>query len=160
MMAGSQNQDEHEREIRDWQLLSQVAHANRNLIELCFSQMHLHRSQALILYLLYEADGLSQSAIAEQLGLHGATVTAILDRMEEAGLIRRERDSQDRRLLRVYLTEGGREKEERLKQHFEALEAQIFANISPENRFLLRTILKQVRQNMTLSLHSVPPKAE
>ncbi|WP_033338502.1 MarR family transcriptional regulator [Catenuloplanes japonicus] len=53
---------------------------------------------------------LSPSALARRAGLHPATVTGVLDRLERAGWIARERDPQDRRAVRVRaLPDRGRE---------------------------------------------------
>jgi len=53
---------------------------------------------------------LSPSALARQAGLHAATMTGILDRLEKAGWIARERDPADRRAVTVRaLPDRGRE---------------------------------------------------
>jgi DNA-binding MarR family transcriptional regulator len=58
----------------------------------------------LVLCCLWEEDGLSTSAIAEKLGQLGATLTGVVDRMEERNLVYRERDAQDRRMVKIWLT--------------------------------------------------------
>lgn len=53
---------------------------------------------------------LSPSALARLAGVHPATLTGVLDRLERAGWITRERDTQDRRAVMVRaLPERGRE---------------------------------------------------
>jgi DNA-binding MarR family transcriptional regulator len=53
---------------------------------------------------------ISPSALARQAGLHPATVTGVLDRLERAGWIARERDPADRRAVTVRaLPDRGRE---------------------------------------------------
>ncbi|MBW4498081.1 MAG: MarR family transcriptional regulator [Scytonema hyalinum WJT4-NPBG1] len=64
-----------------------------------------------VLCCLWEEDGLPTSSIGEKLQQVGGTLTGVLDRMEERGLIRRERDSRDRRIWRIWLTDAGRELE-------------------------------------------------
>lgn len=61
----------------------------------------------LVLCCLWEEDGLSTSGIAEKLGQLGATLTGVVDRMEERNLVYRERDLQDRRIVRIWLTSEG-----------------------------------------------------
>jgi DNA-binding MarR family transcriptional regulator len=56
---------------------------------------------------LYREDGLSAS-LACDVCRHPSTMTALLDRMEEKRLLRREIDADDRRGIRVYLTDQGR----------------------------------------------------
>lgn len=62
-----------------------------------------------VLCCLWEEDGLATSSIADKLQQVGGTLTGVLDRMEERSLIRRERDQNDRRIWRIWLTDAGRE---------------------------------------------------
>ena len=64
-----------------------------------------------VLCCLWEEDGLATCSIGEKLQQVGGTITGVLDRMEERGLIRRERDANDRRIWRIWLTEAGKELE-------------------------------------------------
>ena len=49
--------------------------------------------------------GLTQKEIADKVGVEGATLVPILDRMEKEGLLKRKPDSSDRRVNRIYLTQ-------------------------------------------------------
>src|SRR5271169_5136944 len=95
----------------DWELLAQVCQAYRGLSEEFMDRIGMYRAQAALLCRLFVNNGMTQSEIADQLAVQGATVTNILQRMEEAGLVTRQRDADDNRLVRVYLTEAGRQKE-------------------------------------------------
>lgn len=61
-----------------------------------------------VLCCLWEEDGLAISSIADKLQQVGGTLTGVLDRMENRKLVRRERDLNDRRVWRIWLTEEGR----------------------------------------------------
>ncbi len=61
-----------------------------------------------VLCCLWEEDGLSASSIADKLKQLGATLTGVVDRMEERDLIYRERDRDDRRIIRIRLTDEGK----------------------------------------------------
>lgn len=65
-----------------------------------------------VLCCLWQEDGLATSSISEKLQQVGGTMTGVLDRMEERGLIRRERDRHDRRIWRIWLTEAGKQLQE------------------------------------------------
>ena len=62
-----------------------------------------------VLCCLWEEDGLATCSIGEKLQQVGGTLTGVLDRMEERGLIRRERDPRDRRIWRIWLTQEGKQ---------------------------------------------------
>ncbi len=63
----------------------------------------------LVLCCLWEEDGLSTSGIADKLKQLGATLTGVVDRMEDRNLVYRERDADDRRIIRIWLTEDGKQ---------------------------------------------------
>jgi len=52
-------------------------------------------------------DGQTCSGIAQRLITHDPDVTRLIDRMERRGLVRRGRDANDRRVVRVHITEAG-----------------------------------------------------
>jgi MarR family transcriptional regulator, organic hydroperoxide resistance regulator len=62
-----------------------------------------------VLCCLWEEDGLSSSDIADKLNQLGATLTGVVDRMEERNLVYRERDSDDRRVVRIWLADEGKQ---------------------------------------------------
>jgi MarR family transcriptional regulator, organic hydroperoxide resistance regulator len=139
--------DEFQR-VEDWELLAQFAQAYRGLSDALMDQITLHRSQAMVLCKLYHADGMTQSEIAQQLSVQGATVTDMLQRMEESGLVSRRRDLDDNRLVRVYLTETGREKERFIIEQFLKLECAVFAGFNENERALLRQMLNRTLDNI------------
>ena len=62
----------------------------------------------LVLCCLWEEDGLPTSGIAERLKQLGATLTGVVDRMEQRNLVYRQRDQSDRRIVRICLTDEGK----------------------------------------------------
>jgi MarR family transcriptional regulator, organic hydroperoxide resistance regulator len=61
-----------------------------------------------ILCCLWQEDGLAISSLSEQLQQVGGTLTGVLNRMEDRGLVLRQQDAQDRRICRIWLTDSGR----------------------------------------------------
>ncbi len=141
--------DNREDAFRDWQLLAQLCLAYRSLSDSLMDQIDMHRAQAALLCRLFNQDGLTQSELADQLSVQGATVTNMLQRMEDAGLVSRRRDDDDNRLVRVNLTEAGRERERAITDQFVKLEQAVFQGISDDDRARLRQLLRQMLQNMT-----------
>lgn len=64
--------------------------------------------QLLILLEIDKAPAINSSQVAKNVNLSAATVTSILDRLENKDLISRVRDSQDKRKVSLYLTENGK----------------------------------------------------
>lgn len=58
---------------------------------------------------LLEHDGQSLSGLGSRALFDGPTMTGIVDRLESNGLVQRRRDSSDRRVINLYLTDRGRE---------------------------------------------------
>src|SRR5258706_4948007 len=58
---------------------------------------------------------LSQSELADKLGVEGATMVAMIDRLVKAGLVIREASTTDRRVKRVILTPAGVKGYDRVK---------------------------------------------
>lgn len=74
-------------------------------------------AQGRILFVLWETDNIPISALSQRTGLAKTTLTSMLDRLESSGHIRREPDPDDRRTVRIRLTETAealREKYERV----------------------------------------------
>lgn len=81
---------------------------SQTFVTQCCKDMGLSYSEYVLLIRIYDAEGLSQEELARVLYLDKAVVTRALTLLEQKGLIRREVDSRDRRVRRVYLTEYAR----------------------------------------------------
>jgi DNA-binding MarR family transcriptional regulator len=56
---------------------------------------------------LRESPGMKVSQLAQALAIHASTASNLLDKIEKAGMVRRERSSEDQRVVRLYLTAAG-----------------------------------------------------
>lgn len=79
-------------------------------------------TQYLVLLVLWEVEPQSVSQIGQKLYLDSATLTPLLQRMEVAGLVTRERDAGDERQVNVGLTDRGRN----LKAQAKAIPLEVF----------------------------------
>jgi DNA-binding MarR family transcriptional regulator len=70
--------------------------------------LQLTYPQYLVMLVLWEADGMSVSALGERLFLDSGTLTPLLKRMEAGGLLRRQRSALDERKVEVFLSTEGR----------------------------------------------------
>ena len=64
--------------------------------------------QYLVLLVLWERDGLPVKQLGERLALDSGTLTPLLKRLEQQGLVERRRGQADERIVRIHLTAAGR----------------------------------------------------
>ncbi|HEY9675438.1 MAG TPA: MarR family transcriptional regulator [Waterburya sp.] len=102
-----------------------------------------------VLCCLWQEDGLATSSLGERLQQVGGTLTGVLDRMEERGLVRRERDCRDRRIWRIWLTQAGKELEEVLPPIALEIREQAMAGIPEADRELLSRLIDRAIANFS-----------
>jgi MarR family transcriptional regulator, transcriptional regulator for hemolysin len=90
---------------------------------------------------------LSQSELADKLGVEGATMVAMIDRLVKAGLVIREASTTDRRVKRIVLTPAGTKIYEKVKAEALALRKELLANTDPK-QLLIATELLESLQDM------------
>lgn len=102
--------------------------------------------QYLVLLVLWEQDALTVSQIGKSLFLDSATLTPLLKRMENLGLLKRTRAKSDERQVVVSLTAQGR----KLKKSARAVSQEMFcaAEITPEELAALREQLVTLRDRL------------
>ncbi|MEC0372724.1 MarR family transcriptional regulator [Paenibacillus chibensis] len=104
--------------------------------------------QHLILALLMEREGMSQNAIAEQLGKDKSSITRMIFSLEGKGYIRRLECSNDRRSVEVYLTDKGKELREAVNTIGQTTRELLSKGLTEEETSELRRLLGQVRENV------------
>ena len=109
----------------------------------------LTAGQPKVLDYLGRHDGSVQKDIAAGCQIDPATLTGLLNRMEEKGLIRRCNEDGNRRSLHVYLTEQGWDKQREVRQTMERQSEAVQAGLSEEQRAQLLDCLYKVCANMT-----------
>lgn len=106
----------------------------------------LSEGRFVLLFLLDGAeDGLSPRDLAERAGVTPATITGLLDGLERDGLIVRTPDGQDRRKVRIRLTDAGRDVGARAFARHGGWIAGLFSDLSVADRAGLGRALAQVR---------------
>lgn len=100
------------------------------------------RGRGSIMPLLAQKPGITQKELAEILGVQSASVSEVLRKLERKGFVKREKAEQDRRSVRVTLTEAGWEHlnrpESDLSEAFQALTAEEQAQLTELLQKLLR----------------------
>ena len=124
------------------------------------AEVGLYRGQPPILMLLYKNDGMSQKEMARALNLSPATMTVTLKRMEKAGLVLREMDEHDQRILRVHLSEKGREMCETGESRIGVVTAELLEGFTLEEQQQLNEYLGRIARNMERVVEKEPEQAK
>lgn len=101
-----------------------------------------------IMRVLSHEDGCSQLDLVRKTHLKAPTVSVTLKRMEEEGLVRRESDTADLRITRVYLSEKGREHNRLVHERLHGLDSELMQGFSQEETDRLLHFLERMRDNI------------
>jgi MarR family transcriptional regulator for hemolysin len=88
---------------------------------------------------------LSQSELADRLGVEGATMVSMVDRLVKAGLVVREASATDRRIKRVVLTPAGLAVYEKVKTQATTLRKQLLAKVDAKKLLVATELLEGLR---------------
>ncbi len=97
-----------------------------------------------VLMAVEEQEGLSQRALSAVLDVDPSAVVAIVDELQDAGLVRRDAHPADRRSHVVVITDGGRTLIERIRPTVDRIHDEILASLKPDERQLFVEMLKRV----------------
>lgn len=129
-------------------LLARVYRIHRKCSFERFAQFGITPGQPRLLDFLAHSDGCMQKDISNDCDLEPATVTDILALMEKSDLVRRESDPNDRRVMRVYLTEKGIRTHRQVEEIFARLEDECFRGFSEQEKETYMLFLKRIYENL------------
>ena len=104
--------------------------------------------QGRILYVLWQKDGVPIKFVSEKSGLAITSLTTMLERMEKAGLIHRQRSGEDKRKTLLYLTEKARGLQKAYDAVSEEMTAIYYQGFSPEEIVQFESCLDRIRKNL------------
>jgi len=111
-----------------------------------FARHDLSRGRFFILLILMRAgdQNLSPAEIADNCEVSRATITGLLDTLQSAGFIEREASVEDRRAVRVRLTEAGKAHlESMLPDHYKRI-TRLMQGLTQEDRATLNALLDKI----------------
>jgi MarR family transcriptional regulator, transcriptional regulator for hemolysin len=129
-------------------LLNDVARLLRTYADHQAAQFGITRAQWVVLVRVDRSEGLIQSELAEVLDLQPITLTRLLDKLCDSGLIERRPDPADRRAKRLFLTPAARPLLERLSALGEETMANTLAGVGDESVRGMISKLGLVKENL------------
>ena len=105
-------------------------------------------AQGRILYVLWQGDGLTISQLSAQTSLANTTLTSMLDRMEQSGLIVRTPSPTDRRALLIRLTDKARALREDYDRISQRMKDLYYLGFTEEEVRQLESYLQRILNNL------------
>ena len=135
-------------------LISQIKSVSGRLFERILQDCGVEEfngAQGRILYVLWQADRVPIVELSQKTGLAKNTLTSMLGRMEESGLILREQSEEDRRQTIISLTDKARELEEKYDEVSERANLLFFKGVTPAEIAELECLRSKVLVNLERS---------
>ena len=101
-----------------------------------------------LLSMLIDEDGISQGEVGQRFEVDPSRITRLAQRLEREGLLRRERDPEDHRVVRLHATEEGRLLIESCQERREIFEGRAQGEFSPEELAEFRRALGVIARLM------------
>lgn len=130
-------------------LFDKICSQTRRNYSEALRQYNIHVGQDHALYQLWMEEGITQFELSKRMGCEPPTLTNMIKKLEEYGLVYRRRDSIDGRVSRVYLTSEGRALHGPVNEVWGNQQKKMLDNIFPEERLLLRRLMQQILENIS-----------
>jgi len=104
----------------------------------------LTTTQFFLLTALYEEDGIFISALARKVALDKASLTGMLDRLERDGFTERRADPEDRRAIRIHLTEKAEKLRDELTELYHENNGIFLSLLSEEEKKVFKQVVDKI----------------
>ncbi|MFD0277929.1 MarR family winged helix-turn-helix transcriptional regulator [Kitasatospora sp. NPDC127111] len=131
------------------QSIARVARLHRATAERLLRPHGLHAGQELLMMLLWDGGPQPQATLIEQVGTDASTVTRMVQRLEQAGFVRRRRSESDRRAVVVEATAAARALRDQVAQTWSELERVTLAGLDETEAAELARLLARVERNLS-----------
>lgn len=146
--------------------LKEIKHTEINIrknefrcIRNILNREQLYKGDPILLMYVASHDGKTQSEIARELCIKPASLTVMVKRMEQAGLIIRRADEKDMRITRVFISEAGRKTSRKTARLFGEVVEQIYQGVSEEQLKIYYSVLKIIEKNLERLAGSSSPNS-
>lgn len=125
-------------------MLTQAQNKVNNMFKENLREYGITPAQYVLLYHLWEEDGLSPKKLAVLSGLDASTITGLLTRMEKKNLIIRKHCKNDRRAVNVYLTSEGAALEEHINKVIEKSNIEALSVLTAKEQEIFKEYLCKI----------------
>ncbi|MEY3704516.1 MAG: hypothetical protein RLZZ561_2136 [Pseudomonadota bacterium] len=129
-------------------MLADTARLMRRAFDARARQIGVTRPQWRVLSVLHRFEGINQGGLAEMLEVEPITVCRMVDRLQEADLVERRLDPEDRRSRLLFLTPKAEALLGQLRPLGEEMLEEALSGVDDKARHILLTSLSQMRRNL------------
>lgn len=129
--------------------IGETSHALRRAFDRRAAELGITRAQWRVLAHLDHQPGQRQVELADRMDIEPITLCRIVDKLEEAKLVERRRDPEDRRAWRLHLCESAAPLVQRLHALADEFSADVFGNLNPADLEKARALLAMIRANLS-----------
>ncbi len=129
-------------------LIGKVRRGLRREFDSRFKQVGITPAQYDLLSRLWEKNGLLMTELSNKVYKDGPTVTGLVDRLEKKKLLLRRKDEKDRRAIRIFLTEQGKNYEKALPKLVEKILEKAVSRFTHAEVNSLKNSLWKIWQNL------------
>ncbi|WP_026692323.1 MarR family winged helix-turn-helix transcriptional regulator [Peribacillus kribbensis] len=133
-------------EIR--QSLDRISFQMRRDYDESLRELNIYVGQDNLLSRLWVGDGVTQMQLCEHLKCEPPTITNMVKSLEQNGFIYRKRDEHDARVMRIYLTDKGKELQKPVEFKWKQQQEKLLHSILPEERLILGELMKRMERNL------------
>ena len=109
--------------------------------------------------LVENGEGISQREICDYMTSDPNTMTSILNRMEDQGFVERRPNEKDRRAMSIWIQPAGQAKYRETREHAVALQSEVLAGFSEEERGAFLKQLEQIAEACGQAADRFPGRA-
>ncbi len=106
------------------------------------------RVQWIALFYIGKAGEISQKELSDYMDIKESSMVRLIDRMEKEELVERRKDSEDRRITKIILTDKGKFLKEELMTRGQVFKDDVLKGISKENLEIFKEVLQRMTDNI------------
>jgi len=150
----------HELDAPPWRRVESTLMATARLVREAFdarlAPLDLNLTQASLLGYVAEFGPVTQTRLADRLGIGRAAIGSVVDRLEARDLVERRPDPDDRRVWQVAITSTGRALVARVEEVDAVLRAELRHGIGREERQALAWVMTRLQHNLHAAIAATP----
>ena len=124
----------------------QISSELRTNLEKLMLELELHSGQVLVLESLWLNDCQSQADLVRNLSVTAPTVYNLVTRLAKTGFINIRQSSEDKRLMRICLTQKGIDVRPMVESQWAKLENSTFAKLNETEKMMFSLLLKKLKE--------------